>query len=870
FPPASEVTGGPVRAVAVASDGRHIVWDNRSHPAGGKFTRAFDPAFRSGGIEDAQDVDDPLDVPQVATSQVARISQGAVLLKPKGAGGAPLRLAQTEYFAEVIEKEDDDGRKFYRFRHRLPDVPGSFIDVAEKDVKFVQATRSHDLKPSGLRSANGLVVLTPDAPQMAGTTVLQRLDNGLFFEPQEFNGDWVRVTASGRSGWLEKNTVVGAEKWSIFDPNGQVIADLPVLKNNRPMVAARLQLDGRDLLAVGHQVGIRVWDLNALRRGIGRRALTRSFYGHPDQVRALSFSPDGRWLLSGSDDGTLSGWTLEGMTGGSELGATLNGQNRISAVPPRGSPAWEAGFERGQEVTSILIAGREVPRSSLADALRHSIPGDELSVNVAGGKGSLITPVQHDPLWIFYPFHNDDWVLWSPYSFFDSGFADEDSRQTERLKWQTDLAGIFVQGQQGVDVRRIFVQQASVQTRVFRQPALLNNLIAYRTVPPELFDIPSAPVMSLRFAAGQGQVPGGAVFSAFPLSPDEQVVSRTVFLNGLQVGQTDTQKVQAGANSQVQVPLDSSRFRSGENRVVGVAEVQLKSGGTDDQGRPLPAQKFTFRTVESFRFARTAAPAPRVHYLGIGVNTLDPKFQLPALRFAASGVQDVAEAVQQAVRQGTIRRSNPYSQGTHQLLADGGVAPTLAATEQAFSRLAADADPDDLAVIFLAGHGEGDSSGGFRFMLQDRPMQQQQLTSLLSSLPCRTLLLLDTCHAGSSAGSAEQIQLFSNIVNGPLVITACGADQESLEHDRIGGGFFTAALVEGLTGKSKVGLGELPVADTSGDGQISLEELCRFTQRRTSEMVEQAKEKLSLTGETQEPQFLQSSSFDDARQIFIR
>jgi katanin p80 WD40 repeat-containing subunit B1 len=54
-----------------------------------------------------------------------------------------------------------------------------------------------------------------------------------------------------------------------------------------------------DYLATGSlDTNVKVWDL----RG---KDCIRTFKGHTKGINHLSFSPDGRWIASGSEDGTV-------------------------------------------------------------------------------------------------------------------------------------------------------------------------------------------------------------------------------------------------------------------------------------------------------------------------------------------------------------------------------------------------------------------------------------------------------------------------------------------------------------------------------------------------------------------------------------
>jgi hypothetical protein len=77
-------------------------------------------------------------------------------------------------------------------------------------------------------------------------------------------------------------------------------------KEADPFRSIAVSSDGR-FLATAHpdEKGVRMWEL-----GSGRER--GRFNGHRDTVRSLAFAPDGRTLLSGSDDGTVLVWNLDG------------------------------------------------------------------------------------------------------------------------------------------------------------------------------------------------------------------------------------------------------------------------------------------------------------------------------------------------------------------------------------------------------------------------------------------------------------------------------------------------------------------------------------------------------------------------------
>jgi uncharacterized caspase-like protein len=125
---------------------------------------------------------------------------------------------------------------------------------------------------------------------------------------------------------------------------------------------------------------------------------------------------------------------------------------------------------------------------------------------------------------------------------------------------------------------------------------------------------------------------------------------------------------------------------------------------------------------------------------------------------------------------------------------------------------------DDVAVIFLAGHGYWIDRPGvgaknrrkppkmFVFCCRDfnpeKPLEtgisDEELVTALADCPARKLLLLDACHSGQTASDS----IIRHLVpegQGPAIIAACDQQESSLEHDDFGHGLFTAAVIEALT-----------------------------------------------------------------------
>ena len=175
----------------------------------------------------------------------------------------------------------------------------------------------------------------------------------------------------------------------------------------------------------------------------------------------------------------------------------------------------------------------------------------------------------------------------------------------------------------------------------------------------------------------------------------------------------------------------------------------------------------------------------------------------------------------------------------------------LAKIKQALIQVGKKAKPNDLVVLFLAGHGIS-IDGRYYFLphdakLTDNNMKEQikatsltqkTLSDLLSALPTsRVAVLIDSCNSGAFAvlGSVMQRSSQERSWTGSLaqntgrfVLAGTSNDQEAL--DGINGhGVFTAVLLDGLDGKAD--------QEMSGnrDQRVNIAELLAYTRKRVPE-----------------------------------
>jgi uncharacterized caspase-like protein len=229
----------------------------------------------------------------------------------------------------------------------------------------------------------------------------------------------------------------------------------------------------------------------------------------------------------------------------------------------------------------------------------------------------------------------------------------------------------------------------------------------------------------------------------------------------------------------------------------------------------------------------------------------DDKRRLPALYVLAIGVSDYMRdeldlryADDDARRlDGTVRRCGKglFAKVATKLIVDQEA--TQRGILKGFAWLRSQMTQHDVALILFSGHGDKDAGGAFYLvphdvepgLLEATGVSDAQLKSILQGTPGRLLLMLDACHAGSSAGdnrkglarvSDDLVRDLASDDYGIVVMASSMGREFSLECETSQAGYFTLAVTEGLSGK----------ADANQDGLVYSTELDAYVSERVKEL----------------------------------
>jgi WD40 repeat protein len=194
----------------------------------------------------------------------------------------------------------------------------------------------------------------------------------------------------------------------------------------------------------------------------------------------------------------------------------------------------------------------------------------------------------------------------------------------------------------------------------------------------------------------------------------------------------------------------------------------------------------------------------KVVVLSIGISSYA---HVNGLKYADKDAGDFVAALQRQVGQ-------TYTEVSSKVLKNEDA--TLEGIRAGFEWLDKNAGPDDIGIIFLAGHGFDETDGTFYYIPQDGDLKQisktavpyAELLSALNSVPGYSVLFIDTCHAGHVVGQNRQVSMdVDSLVNrvshapkGIIIYASSIGEQESIESPLWRNGAFTKAVIEGLDG----------------------------------------------------------------------
>jgi hypothetical protein len=232
-------------------------------------------------------------------------------------------------------------------------------------------------------------------------------------------------------------------------------------------------------------------------------------------------------------------------------------------------------------------------------------------------------------------------------------------------------------------------------------------------------------------------------------------------------------------------------------------------------------------------------PPGKMYLFAMGINNYqDPQIQ--RLDYASDNAREVSGILKQ-------RSHRLYRCQSTTLLDESGTRSLWRVVTQEYAeRLKRDVSPDDLLVVFLSGHGVRDPNtrryfyvtANARFSDIKAERYEDCISfadfGIFSDIPCRKLVILDTCHGGAIQQLPRQRDLKAALRalqdDVVLTLTASEGDQEALEEKEKRLGRFTARLIEAFEG-----LADRQAQGGDNDGIVTLSEAIAYVKRTVAD-----------------------------------
>jgi WD40 repeat protein len=576
----------------------------------------------------------------------------------------------------------------------------------------------------------------------------------------------------------------------------------------------------------------------------GECPLLRHLRGHQDYVTSVGVSRDLQYLVSGSADGTVRFWSLEGYDQPASTlrrwgaGFAVRGGRLVVQSLHQAGPLFRKGVRRGDVVTEIVWNdGQQVVSETRAAAILQRLNGLPWTTQVVfktARDGASRPPFQRlaawEPLASLFVSTDRQWAFWTPEGYYDASLGGH-----TLFGWQVN---------RGFDAKPRFYRADQFRKR-FERPEVMRRLLE---------------AGSLQTALGQAQVrPPAETHVLLPqqisVTPEVSILSP---LPDAVLDRGDTQVTarirMPEAGNLVRAKVFANGVVATRRRLVSQRKVEGGTELTYSWDVALPADERNLIQLRVATDAPTAAfdnvlveralaadePArrpPKLYVLAVGINEYRDS-NVPQLSFSVADAEAMVDLLK-------THSKGIYAMDEVAILTNKQVTPESwrEALADLSKKLAELASPDDLLVLFLAGHGiVDDQTQEYYFLGHDFGIDDLEKRAYneciswsdfqsLADVPCRKLALLDTCHSGAVQPlrsyhlKAAVRALEEDVI---FTVTASAGHERAAENKKWGHGVFTKCLLEALEGR----------ADDSRDGVVTLDEAVVYVSTSVSEVTE--------------------------------
>jgi WD40 repeat protein len=523
--------------------------------------------------------------------------------------------------------------------------------------------------------------------------------------------------------------------------------------------------DGRQVISGSSDRSIKLWDTTT-----GREI--RSFSGHSGEIVSVSFSPDGRQILSGSKDRTVKLWDS---TTGREIRTFSGHYNEVNSVSfsPDGRQILSGSKDCTARIWDVST-GKEI-------AQFVSFSGNDTQLAVATRGLTVETQSAATS-------NEGEWLSMTP-----DGYYQASPRGDRYLNVRINNT-VF-----GIDsYRSTFYNPDVVQARLQGRPdpASKANVTIQQAAnfsPPQVTIQSPANFSTTNTAT--------ANLSVAIVDQNQPIKNIKILVNGRLVGPNELSGVRGTSGLQ---PQKASLTVTGNQKTVNfilpvnldpgrnIIEVVAFNGYSENQRLPV---EVTFNAPAGQRPA-----LPNLWILAVGVNNYQDS-SISNLNYCVADAKGVISSLK-------AQEGRRYAKVNSLLLADGEtLAPTADNIRKNLNFLD-QAGERDVVLLFLAGHGVSDNAGKFLFLPHDTrrnanntineatTFTDSDIVKLLDRAG-NLLVFIDACNSG---GVDSDRLVRSLMETNAFVFTASRGTEYSYEDPKLGHGFFTYGIMEGLKG----------------------------------------------------------------------
>ena len=586
-----------------------------------------------------------------------------------------------------------------------------------------------------------------------------------------------------------KRLLTGSQDWTTRLWDAETGKELKRFEDRNGVVqSVAFSPDGRRVLTGCQDRTARLWDIET-----GKKLAEVS--GHDGSVWAVAFRPDGERVLTGSENGTVRLWDLE--TGRVSrfrahadsivsLAFSPDGRHFLTGSWDSTARLWDARTDRELHV----LRGHDQWVYSVA----FSPDGRRLLTGSGDGTVILWDAASGRALCTLVGFKDGTWAVTDPEGRFDAANGGD----VQNLHW--------VVGDEIISLNQLKER--------YYEPGLLAKSLGLNKERPSQVAAFTAPQLfpEVRLTPPK---PGSTKLGVTLVNRGGGIGRVVVKVNGKE--RTADARPRGADKNARQLTLaidlaDDPRLLPGQENRIEVqafnAEGYLRSRGLD-----IP-----------YRVPGGTSAAPQVWAVVCGIS--EYRGGTINLHFAAKDADDFAAALRLAAER-LFRSEHVHLTALTTSQSDAKHRPTRANLLGALKAVASQAKPEDVLVLYLAGHGVnyGGQNGDFYFLtcdaqsgdLSDPEVRKQvavssaELTEAIKAIPAlKQVLVLDTCASGRAAARlsekrtvpSSQVRALARVKDrtGMHVLAGCAADAVSYEATPYAQGLLTYSLLLGMRG----------------------------------------------------------------------